>query len=67
MKLVVNKRIRGRRVVLVLLMRDDRRPSGAVAATTLAAAAAAFALHRLGRRSGATKEEAASYLPDDDR
>ena len=66
MKLVVNKRIRGRRVVLVLLTRDDRRPSGGVAATTLAAAAAAFALHRLGRRSGATKEEAASHLPGDD-
>ena len=66
MKLVVNKRIRGRRVVLVLLTRDDRRPFGAVAATTLAAAGAAYGLHRLGRRSRITKKEATTDLPGDD-
>jgi hypothetical protein len=65
MKLVVNKRIRGRRVVLVLVTRGDRRPVGAVAAATLVAIAAAYALHRLGRRSGVTKEEATAHLPRD--
>jgi hypothetical protein len=66
MKLVVKKRFRGHRVVVVLLARRERRPFGAVAATTLAAGGAAYALHRLGRRSGVTKEEAAAHLPGDD-
>jgi hypothetical protein len=60
-KLVVNKRIGGRRILLVLASRPRRpRPSAVeltVAGVAVATAAAAYLIHRIGRRSGATDEE----------
>ena len=68
MKFVLNRRVRRRRVVFVLLSRPERRRFGAVATTSMAAVAAggAYLLHRVGRRSGVTSEEAAAALPGDE-
>jgi hypothetical protein len=54
-KLVVNKRIGGRRVLLVLASRPSRPRPSAVELTV--AAAAAYLIHRIGRRSGPSDEE----------
>ena len=65
----MNKRIRGRRVLLVLASRPSRpRPSavGLTVAGAAAAAAAAYLLHRIGQRSGATDEETDAVLPGDE-
>jgi hypothetical protein len=57
--------VRGRRVILVLVSRPEGRR--ARAATAVASALAVlFGLRRLGRRSGATAEEAREVLPGDE-
>jgi hypothetical protein len=66
MKLILHKRLRGRRVVFVLASRPERRRLGAVAPASLAAAAALYVLRRVGRRSGVSAEEAAGALPGDE-
>ena len=68
MKLVMNKRIRGRRVLLVLASRPSRPRPSAVELTVAGAAmvAAAYLLHHIGRRSGATDEETDAVLPGDE-
>ena len=67
MKLIVNKRVGGRRIVFVLVSRPDRSPPwSAIAATTVAFAGIGYVLHRVGRRSGVTDAEAAALLPGDD-
>ena len=67
-KLVMNKRIRGRRVLLVLASRPSRPQPSAVELTVAgaAAAAAAYLVHRIGRRSGATDDETDAVLPGDE-
>lgn len=70
MKVIVNKRFGGRRVLFLLASRRVRRPFSAVkprADVAAAAAAAGYLLHRAGRRSGATREEAAAGLPGDEQ
>ena len=66
----MNKRIRGRRIVLVLASRPSRpQPSAVgltVAGAAAAAAAAAYLLHRIGQRSGATDQETDAVLPGDE-
>jgi hypothetical protein len=65
-KLVLNKRIRGRRVVLVLASPPPRRRHRTVEPVAAAAiAGTGYLLHRAGRRSGVTDTEAAATLPGD--
>ena len=67
-KLVMNKRIRGRRVLLMLASRPSRPQPSAVELTVAgaAAAAAAYLVHRIGRRSDATDEETDADLAEDE-
>jgi hypothetical protein len=67
-KLIMNKQIRGRRVLLVLASRPSRSRPSAVELTlaSAAAVAAAYLVHRIGRRSGATDEETDAVLPGDE-
>jgi hypothetical protein len=67
-KLVVNRRIRGRRVLLVVASRPRRRGPGGVELTLVGAAAGAATclIHRIGRRSGATDQETNAVLPGDE-
>ena len=66
MKFILNKRLRGRRVVFVLVARPERRRLHAVVAASAVAVTALFGLRRVGRRSGATAAEAAEVLPGDE-
>jgi hypothetical protein len=67
MKFILNKQVRGRRVVFVLVARRERRRLRAVAPSSVAAAAAAlYGLRRLGRRSGVSPMEAWKALPGDE-
>ena len=65
MKLVLNKRLRGRRVVFVIVSRRERPRLRALASASVAAVTVLYALRRLGRRSGVSAGEAADALPGD--
>lgn len=64
MRFIVNKRLRGRRVVFVLVSRPRRRPPAIAAAAS--AGCLLYGLRRIGRRSGVTAAEAAKVLPGDE-
>jgi len=66
MKLVFNRRCRGRRFVFVLVSRPDRTQFEALVPACVAVTAALHGLRRLGRRSGVTTAEAAEGLPGDE-
>jgi hypothetical protein len=66
MRFILNKRFRGRRVVLVLVSRPERPGLRTVVVPSAATAAALYGLRRLGRRSGASTAEAAEALPGDE-
>jgi hypothetical protein len=66
MKLILDKRVRGRRIVLVLVSRPERRVMRTVAVPSAAAAAALYGLHRLGRHSGVCPRERWKALPGDE-
>jgi hypothetical protein len=64
-KFVLNKRFRGRRIVVVAVSRPERRRLRAVASTSAAAVTVLYGLRRLGRRSGVSAGEVADALPGD--
>ena len=66
MKFILNKRMRGRRIVIVLVSRPERHRLFTRAAPLVAIAASMSGLRRIGRRSGATAREAWKVLPGDE-
>jgi hypothetical protein len=66
MKFIVNRRMRGRRVVLVLVARPDSRRPSRRAAAAASVGAVLYGVRRLGRRSGVSAEEAREVLPGDE-
>jgi hypothetical protein len=70
LKVVMNKRFLGRRVVFALALRRARRPVSSLKPRAdvmfAGALAAAYFLHRIGRRSGATFQEVSGELAGDE-
>lgn len=65
MKYILDKKIRGQRVLFVLASRPARRRPRRLAPAAMAGATALYTLRRLGRGSGLASDEATDALPGD--